>query len=319
MNTSRQKPASQGKSTNPGQTGGNLLQPKLLAQLGNLELIAKAVVDGFFTGMHRSPFFGFSQEFAEYKAYNDGDDPRFIDWNVYARTDRTYIKRFLGETNTALNLVLDVSSSMAYQTDASSKLSYAKYICASLGYLARKQHDAIGITLFDDKIREVLPPASHPDTFYRMLALLERTQASDGTQIHDSLSHLTDALTRRGIFVMISDFYCEPDELNRQLQALVNRGHEVVLFHLLDRSEFDPADHVKKMRSPSTLRDMESGTEIKVSAEYLRDVYPKRIRAHIDNLSKTALRSGFTYVPCNTSAPLDELLQKYLLLRQQRR
>ena len=105
----------------------------MLAQLGNLELVAKAVVDGFFTGMHRSPFFGFSQEFAEYKAYNDGDDPRFIDWNVYARTDRTYIKRFLGETNTALNLVLDVSGSMAYQTDSTSKLMYGKYICASLG------------------------------------------------------------------------------------------------------------------------------------------------------------------------------------------
>lgn len=318
MDTSRQKSSNQGKSKHPGQTGGNLLQPQLLAQLGNLELVAKAVVDGFFTGMHRSPFFGFSQEFAEYKAYNDGDDPRFIDWNVYARTDRTYIKRFLGETNTALNLVLDVSGSMAYQTDATSKLVYGKYICASLGYLARKQHDAIGITLFDDKIREVLPPASHPDTFYRMLAILERTQANEGTQINDSLNHLTETLTKRGIFVMISDFYCDPDALNRQLQALVNRGHEVVLFHLLDRSEHNPAEHVKKMRSPSTLRDMESGTEVKVSAEYLRDVYPKRISTHIETLSNTALRSGFTYVPCNTSAPLDELLQKYLLLRQQR-
>lgn len=318
MDTSHQRNADQGQSKRPEQTSGNLLQPQLLAQLGNLELVAKAVVDGFFTGMHRSPFFGFSQEFAEYKAYNDGDDPRFIDWNVYARTDRTYIKRFLGETNTALNLMLDVSGSMAYQTDATSKLLYGKYICASLGYLARKQHDAIGMTLFDDKIRDVLPPASHPDTFYRMLALLERAEAREGTQISDSLNHLTEALTKRGIFVMISDFYCDPDALNRQLQALVNRGHEVVLFHLLDRSEYNPAEHVKKMRSPSTLRDMESGAQVKVSPEYLRDTYPQRIRSHIETLDKTALRSGFTYVPCNTSAPLDELLQKYLLLRQQR-
>ena len=137
-----------------------LLQPKFLAQLGSLELVAKTVVDGFFTGMHRSPFFGFSQEFAEYKAYNDGDDPRYIDWNVYARTDRTYIKRYLGETNTAINLIVDVSASMGYSSGDISKLQYAKFVCATLAYLARKQHDAAGATLFDDQIREIVPPAS---------------------------------------------------------------------------------------------------------------------------------------------------------------
>lgn len=314
MNSTRDQQAS-----NPQSGSAELLRPDVLAQLSSLELVAKAVVDGFFTGMHRSPFFGFSQEFAEYKAYNDGDDPRFIDWNVYARTDRTYIKRFLGETNTALNLVLDVSGSMAYQSDAVSKLHYGKYICAALAYMARKQHDAISITLFDDKIREILPPASHPDTFYRLLALLERTSASDGTQINDSLKHLTGTIRKRGIFVMISDFYCDPDELNRHLQALVNRGHEVVLFHLLDRAEHAPAEHVKKMRSPSTMKDMESGAKVKVSAQYIRDVYPQRVAQHIEELTKTALRSGFTYVACNTSEPLDDLLNRYLLLRQRRR
>ncbi len=316
MNTTRQTQQREKKSQ---QAAVKLLQPELLAQLGNLELVAKAVVEGFFTGMHQSPFFGFSQEFAEYKAYNDGDDPRFIDWNVYARTDRTYVKRFLGETNTALNLVLDTSASMAFQSDSVSKLQYGKYICAALAYLARKQHDALGVTLFDDKIREVFPPASHPDTFYRLLALLERTEPADGTAINDSLKHLIGTIRRRGIFVMISDFYCDPEELNRQLQALVNHGHEVVLFHLLDRSEHDPAKHMKKMRSPSTLKDMESGDQIKVSAEFMRDVYPQKVADHIDALDKTSIRSGFTYVPCNTSAPLDDLLHRYLLLRQQRR
>ncbi len=296
-----------------------LLKPAVLARLSNLELVAKAVVEGYFTGMHRSPFFGFSQEFAEYRSYNDGDDPRFIDWNVYARTDRTYVKRFLGETNTAVNLVLDVSASMNYQTDEVSKLTYGKFICAALAYLVRKQHDALGATLFDDTIREVMPPASHPDTFYRLLAMLERTEANDGTQIHDSLRQLAATITRRGIVILVSDFYCDTDELTRHLQVLVNAGHEVVLFHVLDRSEQNPAEHVKKMRAPSTLRDIETGAQVQVSADFLRDEYPQRIAAHIAALEKTALRNGFTYVPCSTAAPLDDMLHRYLLLRQHRR
>ncbi len=298
--------------------GSHLLRPAMLARLSNLELVAKAVVDGFFTGMHRSPFFGFSQEFSEYRSYNDGDDPRFIDWNVYARTDRTYIKRFLGETNTAINLVLDVSASMGYQTGEVSKLEYGKFICASLAYLARKQHDAIGATLFDDKIREVLPPASHPDTLYRLLAMLDRNSPGEGTEIHSSLEQVASTVTRRGILVMISDFYCDPEELTRNLQAMVSRGHELVLFHLLDRSERNPAEHVNQFRNPSTLRDLESGTEVKVSADFLREGYPAKVAQHIEALEATAVRNGFTYVPCNTSDPLDDLLHRYLLLRQHR-
>ncbi|OED39620.1 hypothetical protein AB833_14575 [Chromatiales bacterium (ex Bugula neritina AB1)] len=297
----------------------DLLQPAMLARLSNLELVAKTVVDGYFTGMHRSPFFGFSQEFAEYRSYNDGDDPRFIDWNVFARTDRTYIKRYLGETNTAINLVLDVSGSMSFKTDEVSKLTYGKFICASLAYLARRQHDALGATLFDDTIREVLPPASHPDTFYRLLALLERTEANEGTGINNSLEQLAGTITRRGLILLISDLYCDPEELTRHLQILVNAGHEVVIFHVLDRSEHNPADHIKKMRAPSNLRDIETGAEVQVSADFLRDDYPLRIAQHIAELERTALRNGIAYIPCNTSAPLNDLLHQYLLQRQQRR
>lgn len=295
------------------------LQPTTLARLSNLELVAKAVVDGFLTGMHRSPHFGFSQEFAEYKAYNDGDDPRFIDWNVYARTDRTYIKRFLGETNTALNLVLDVSGSMAYRSAEVSKLQYAKYICATLAYLARKQHDAISMTLFDNRIRELLPAASHPDTLYRVLALLERTEAQDGTEIYDSLHHIAGTIRKRGIMVVVSDFYCDPEQLAKNLQPLVNHGHEVVLFHLLDAGEQQPAETLKSMRSPATIKDMESGAEVKVTAEFMRDEYPLKLAQHIDELKTAAVRNGFTHVLCNTAAPLDELLQHYLIVRQQQR
>jgi uncharacterized protein (DUF58 family) len=293
----------------------DLLQPKILAQLSSLELVAKTVVDGFFTGMHRSPFFGFSQEFAEYKAYNDGDDPRFIDWNVYARTDRTYIKRYLGETNTAINLVLDVSASMGYRSAEVSKLQYAKFICATLAHLARKQHDALGITLFDDQIRQTLPPASHPDTLYRVLALLEKEEAGSGTQINDSLQHITSTLTKRGMIFLVSDFYCDAEVLKRNLEVLVQHGHEVTLFHILDAGELNPSS-LKDMRSPSTLRDLETGTEVRVTADYMRDDYPARIQAHMKTLEKIALRCGFAYVPCNTEQPLDDVMRKFLLTRQ---
>lgn len=295
-----------------------LLQPRLLAQLSNLELVAKTVVDGFFTGMHRSPFFGFSQEFAEYKAYNDGDDPRFIDWNVYARTDRTYIKRYLGETNTAINLIVDASASMGYTTGDVSKLQYARFLAATLAYLARKQHDAVGLTLFDDQIRDTVPPASHPDTLYRVLAVLERSEAASGTEINDSLQHITSALSKRSMIFLISDFYCDAEVLKRDLEVLMQQGHEVSLFHLLDATEVEPASN-KDMRSSSTLRDIETGAQVKVTADFMREHYPQRIAAHQQALEKIALRCGFAYVPCNTSQPLDDVLRRYLLTRQQQR
>lgn len=295
-----------------------LLQPQLLAQLSSLELVAKTVVDGFFTGMHRSPFFGFSQEFAEYKAYNDGDDPRFIDWNVYARTDRTYIKRYLGETNTAINLILDVSASMGYSSGTVSKLQYAKFICATLAYLARKQHDAVGATLFDDNIRETVPPASHPDTLYRVLAMLERTEAGSGTQINDSLQHISSTLSKRGMIFLMSDLYCDADVLKRNLEVMTQHGHEVTLFHILDVGELNPVS-IKEMNSPSTLRDLETGAEIKVTADFMREDYPNRISAHASALEKIALRCGCAYVPCNTAQPLDDVMRQFLLTRQQQR
>ena len=307
------------KPDNNASRASRLLKPDVLARLSTLELVAKSVVEGYFTGLHRSPFFGFSQEFSEYRAYNDGDDPRFIDWNVYARTDRTYIKRFIGETNTIINLVLDVSGSMAYSSKEISKIQYGKYICASLAYLARKQHDAIGLTLFDESVRGKIPPSAHPDTLYRTLALLEKTQANHETEFSSQIQHLAATLTKRGIVVFISDFYCDPEELTHQLQPLVQRGHEVALFHLLDPSERQPAEHVKAFRSASAMRDVETGEEVHVSADYLQREYPQKIKAHIDALSDQALRHGISYTSCITNEPLNEILHKYLMLRQQRR
>ena len=308
-------PRNKQRQSNPTE----LLRPEVLARLSSLELVAKSVVEGYFTGLHRSPFFGFSQEFSEYRAYNDGDDTRFIDWNVYARTDRTYIKRFIGETNTTINMVLDVSGSMDYSADKVTKLQYGKYLCASLAFLARKQHDAMGLTLFDEDVREMIPPSAHPDTLFRILALLERTKADRNTEFKNQLQRLAATFTKRGMIVLISDFYCDPEALSDQLQPLVQHGHEVALFHLLDPSERNPFEHVKAFRSAAQLRDIETGTEINVSSEFLRDEYPQRIKAHIDTLQRTALRNGFHYTCCETSEPLNEVLHQYLMLRQQRR
>ncbi len=307
------------KTATSNSNATRLLLPKVLAQLSSLELVAKSVVEGYFTGLHRSPFFGFSQEFSEYRAYNDGDDTRFIDWNVYARTDRTYIKRFIGETNTTINLILDVSGSMAYSSSDITKLQYGKFICSSLAYLARKQHDAIGLTLFDEKVRGKIPPSSHPDTLYRALALLEKTEANHETELNSQIEQLAATLTKRGIVVLVSDFYCDPEDLARQLQPLVQHGHEVALFHLLDPSERNPADHVKAFRSASALRDIETGTEVSVSAEYLQHEYPQKIKSHIEALTAESLRHGLSYSSCITSDPLNEILHKYMMLRQQRR
>jgi len=297
----------------------DLLRPEVLARLSSLELVAKSVVEGFFTGLHRSPFFGFSQEFSEYKAYNDGDDPRFIDWNVYARTDRTFIKRFIGETNTTINLVLDVSGSMDYSSGTISKIQYGKYICASLAFLARKQHDAIGLTLFDEDVRDIIPPSAHPDTMFRTLALLERTKADRNTEFKSQLQRLTATLNKRGLVVLVSDFYCDPEELSDQLQPLVQRGHEVALFHLLDPSERNPSEHVKAFKTAAQMRDVETGAEVNVSSEFLRDEYPQRIQAHMNALRDLSLRNGFHYTSCQTNDPLNEVLHQYLILRQQRR
>lgn len=318
MNTSSNKASSAAQAAARTRQQ-ELLQPHVLARLSSLELVAKAVVEGFFTGLHRSPFFGFSQEFSEYRAYNDGDDTRFIDWNVYARTDRTYIKRFIGETNTTINLVLDVSGSMAFQSGEVSKIQYGRYLCASIAYLAKKQHDAIGLTLFDEKIRTTLPPSSHPDTLFRTLALLENTQANHNTEFSNQLRQLTATLRKRGLVVLVSDFYCDPETLAKELQPLVQHGHEVALFHVLDPSERNPAKHLKSLKSASTMRDMETGDEINVSTTYLEQEYPKKIAAHIDSLKSLSIRHGFTYAPCVSSEPLGEVLNQYLMLRQQRR
>lgn len=296
----------------PVATPNRLLQPSVLARLGTLELVSRTVVDGVLIGLHRSPNFGFSQEFAEYRAYNEGDDLRFVDWNVYARTDRTYVKRFRGETNSPVTLLLDASASMAYG-DPVSKLDWARYLVASLSYLVRRQHDALGLAVFDEQVRHFLPPSSKPDALNRALALLERTEAGQGTDIAAPLHALQASMQKRGLVIVVSDLYTDPDTLFDGLRPLAHAGQDIAIFHVLD-----PAEKSPRLRTISALESMETGHAVTVDPEYMRGEYRDRLAAHVAALAERCAQTGADYREVSTSQPLDDALHQYLLFRERR-
>ncbi|MFT5894033.1 MAG: hypothetical protein ACI8VW_000900 [bacterium] len=294
------------------QIANRLLKPEVLARLGSLELIARTVVDGVSTGLHRSPHFGFSQEFEEYRAYNEGDDLRYVDWNVYARTDRTYIKRFQGETNMSVTLLLDTSKSMAFGTPVQ-KLDQALFLVASLAYMARKQHDALGLVIFDEKVQHYLAPSARPDALVRLLGLLETTEAGSGTDILEALTTLRASMTRRGLVVVVSDFYANADDLLEALQPLSHAGQDLALFHLVSPEEIQPS-----LKRTSALRDLETDKSVVVAPEYLADSYPAKFKAHCESIESTCRRVGADYTQVSTAEPLDAALQGYLRFRARR-
>src|ERR1700752_1473273 len=217
------------------------LDPSVLAGISGLDLVAKTVVDGFVAGLHRSPDFGFSQEFAEYRAYSPGDDLRHVDWPVFARTERAYLKRYRGETNSLLTVLLDASQSMEYASHAVSKMDYARFIAASLFYLAiHNQRDAAGLIVFDEDVREYIRPLTRPGQLPPLFAGLERAEPRATTDLAKPLRHFQNLLHRRGIVILISDFYEEPEKIVRSIAPLRFRGNEIVLLHILDPQEIRP-------------------------------------------------------------------------------
>ncbi len=292
----------------------NLLDPTVLARLANIELVGRTVVDGFLTGLHRSPFFGFSLEFAEYRPYTQGDDPRFIDWNVLSRTDRTYIKRFLGETNTQLVILVDSSASMGYQSNGVSKLEYAKYLAASLAYLSTRQHDAVGLIVFDEEVRDYRNPSTRPGNLQSILATLERAEASKNTNLELPFEHFRQYVSKRGLVAIISDFYSDPKKIVDGVRPLAFQGQDLVFFHILDPTETKP-----DIRESTVLEDMETGDLMEVSSDFARREYPGRMEAHIAALEKEIAGVGGDHVLLDTSKPLDLALREYLIFRQRRR
>jgi uncharacterized protein (DUF58 family) len=291
----------------------HLLHPEVLASLANLDLIARAVVEGFLTGMHRSPFFGFSQEFAEYRAYAEGDDPRFLDWNVYARTERTYIKRYIGETNTRLVILLDASASMGFGSRSVNKLQYAKYLAATLAYLAARQHDAVGLIVFDQEVREHRPPASRSGQLQGVLHAIDRAQPGTGTDLKKPIERFREFEKGRGLVAVISDFYCDPEGFLKGVQPLAYQGQDVALFQLLDPQELRP-----ELKESALLEDMESGEKMEVSPVFMRSRYREKIDAHVAKLKKAAIGIGAEHALVDITQPLDAALRSYLSFRKRR-
>jgi uncharacterized protein (DUF58 family) len=290
------------------------LDPSVLASISGLDLVAKTVVDGFVSGLHRSPNFGFSQEFAEYRAYAPGDDLRYVDWNVFARTERCYLKRYRGETNTLLTVLLDASNSMKYSSHPVSKMDYARFTAASLFYLTTQtQRDAAGLIVFDDELRNYIRPSTQRGQFYRLLSGLEQAEPRARTDFAKPIHHFQQFLRRRGIVVIISDFYEPPDRIIRGIEPLRFRGNEVLLFHVLDPKEIRPG-----IVEQTTLMDLETNETVDVSPEYADNEYRSKLDAHLKQLRDRAHSAGMDYYPLVTDRPLDGALREYLSIRQGR-
>ena len=290
-----------------------LLDPKVLSRLQNIELVAKTVVDGFLSGLHHSPFFGFSLEFAEYRPYAHGDDPRFIDWNVFSRTDRTYVRRYLGETNTHLAILFDASGSMGYPSKGMAKIEYARYLAASLAYLSIHQHDAVGLIVFDEKVRDYRPPSTRPGHLQSILHALDRARPSTGTNLRAPFEHFQESVSHRGLVAVISDFYGDPDLLIRAARPLAYQGQDMIFFQLLDPTEIEP-----EFGHSALLEDMETGDRMEVSGDYARHEYRSRMSDHLEKIKETAAEVGVDYWLIDISKPLDRALREYLLFRKRR-
>jgi uncharacterized protein (DUF58 family) len=290
------------------------LDPATLASISSLDLVAKTVVDGFVAGLHRSPDFGFSQEFAEYRAYSEGDDLRHVDWNVFARTEKCFLKRYRGETNSQLLILLDTSASMGYSSQQVNKLEYARFVAATLCYMANLQRDAAGLIIFDEDVKNYVAPSTRQGQLFRLLHAIEKAEVGTHTDFSKPFVHFQNFLHRRGLVVVMSDFYANPEEIVRTVEPLRYKGNEVILFHLLDPQEIKP-----KFRDPVLLYDLEdTHNSLEVSPDYARREYRQKIDAHIEGLRSKARGAGMDYFLMDTGRPLDEGLREYLQVRKGR-
>lgn len=297
----------------PLEVTNRFLDPAVLVGISGLDLVAKTVVDGFIAGLHRSPDFGFSQEFAEYRAYTPGDDLRHVDWNVYARTERAYLKRYRGETNTALMVLLDASGSMGFSSGVVTKFTFAKYLASALVYLAHLQRDSAGIIVFHDDVANFIRPSARQGQLMRLMHGIDQANLGKRTNFRKPFFELQQFLKRRGITVLISDFFEQPATIIQTVEPLRFRGNELILFHVLDPGELEP-----KIGDAALLIDMENDDAIEASPEYARTEYRSKIGSHIETLRTKAQAAGIDYFFLRTDRPLDGALREYFTIRQGR-
>jgi uncharacterized protein (DUF58 family) len=289
--------------------GARFVDPKILARIGNLELLARTVVDGFINGLHRAPFFGASIDFAEHRGYVAGDDIRRVDWRLYARTDRYYVKQYEADTNTNFTVLLDISKSMQFTSGGVTKLEYGQFLAACLAFLAQRQRDRVGIITFDEEIVTHVPPSAKH--FNVVLHTLDRARAERPGRLSEPLKKMAEHFKRRGILLLISDFYDEPDEILEAIKPLRFLGNELIVFHVLDPREIDFA-----YDEASTFEDLETTEQMPVVPQSFRDQYRSMIQDHINALTTRFSEQRIDYTLVNTAEPLDRALFSYLSSRE---
>jgi uncharacterized protein (DUF58 family) len=287
------------------------IDPKVLMKIQNLELIARTVVEGFVNGLHKSPYLGFSVDFAEYRQYMPGDDIRRIDWNVFGRSDRLYLKLYEGETNTRVLILLDVSGSMNYGSGEVKKIDYARIIAACLSYFSYHQRDGVGLLTFDTDVRSHIPASRRTGQLFNILAEIDRIEPAKETAFKKPLRFLAEFLSRRGLIVVISDLYDEPENIMAGLKQLKAKGNDIMVLHIMDNFEL-----TFPFMDAAQFEDMENKRKMHSIPEYLRTQYLAIINDHIARLRKEMSGSRIDYTLMDTTKPVDEALFSYLAARE---
>ncbi|MFQ5678414.1 MAG: DUF58 domain-containing protein [Gemmatimonadota bacterium] len=294
----------------PGTDRLDLADPRALAEVERLELVARGIVEGFLIGLHRSPYRGFSAEFAEHRLYNPGDDLRFVDWKLFARSDRAYIKQYEEETNLRAYLLLDASRSMDWSSDPArltTKLAYGRLLAASVALLLLRQGDAAGLLAFDQRVHHHLAPRSRRSQWWQLVRLLAEVEGGGGTDAAGAARELSTRLRRRGLAVLISDLLVNPDDTLVALKFLRHAGHEVLIFHLMD-----PGERELPAAGEAVFFDPESGEELRANSAALRREYREAVARGVEAWRLEAVRMGADYALVTTETPLGLALRRFL-------
>jgi uncharacterized protein (DUF58 family) len=309
----RASPAPEQHHDGAASRGGALIDPQTLMRIKSLQMRARVAVEGFFKGIHKSPYHGFSVEFSEYREYTPGDDPRFLDWRLFARSDRYYVKRFEDETNLRCHLVLDTSRSMGYRSGSYSKSEYARTAAATIAYFLTTQRDAVGLLTFEDRIVEYLPARYRPGHLRRLMAALEREPEGRATDLAGPLDQIAATVRKRGLIILLSDMLAAPEPLRTRLGYLRSRGHDVIVLRILDPAEVEFA-----FSTPAMFRDVESRRELYIDPAEAKADYLRRFRAHALDIERACVDLGIECEVVTTDRPLELVLFDLLKARMRR-
>jgi uncharacterized protein (DUF58 family) len=288
------------------------LQPDVVAQLSSMELRARLVVEGFITGLHKSPYHGFSVEFTEHRPYMPGDDIRSIDWKAYGKTDRYYIKQFEEETNLKSHLLIDASMSMAYASPGHiKKIEYASYVAAALAYLMVEQRDAVGLTVYDEEVRTYLPPRGTKLYLQQILKTLEGITPGKKTGTASSLHIIAERMKRRGLVILLSDLFDDIDDVTNALKHFRHRGNEVIVLHTLD-----PMERSFAFGEDALFTDMETKEEMMTQPWHIQQTYQEALQEFVGTLERKCRENSIEYVLLDTATPFDKALFEYLSKRK---